>query len=180
MKTPFYIISVLLTAAAFMTGCKSKTELPPLPTVAGVSLKRYAGHWHEVFRLPNEFQKDDARAEADYEVQADGSVSVVNTETRPDGTRKTATGTATAVPDGKNSRLRVKFTGLAALVPVPEEGNYWIIKLAPDYSTALVGTPDRKYLWMLSRTRKAAPETLSAYKTEAQRLGFDTSKLLYH
>ncbi len=31
-------------------------------------------------------------------------------------------------------------------------GNYWIIDLATDYSYAVIGEPDREYLWVLSRT----------------------------
>ena len=102
------------------------------------------------------------------------------TELRADGTRSQVTGLAQAVPDGRNSRLRVKFEGLAALAPVSSEGNYWIIKLAPDYSAALVGTPDRKFLWMLSRTPTVSEARRSEYLQEARRQGFDISQVIHH
>jgi len=33
----------------------------------------------------------------------------------------------------------------------PLKAKYWIIGLADDYSWAVVGHPNRKYLWILSR-----------------------------
>ncbi|MEN3941040.1 lipocalin family protein [Prosthecobacter sp. SYSU 5D2] len=178
MKT--FILPLFLAGLAFgLASCTSHRN-PPLQTATQVDIARYTGHWYELFRLPNSFQRDDSKAEAQYKLQADGTVLVVNTETRPDKERVTVTGTATVVPDGRNSRFRVRFEGPAALAPVPEEGNYWIIKLAPDYSTALVGTPDRKFLWLLSRRPKISAELRSSYEAEAQRLGFDTSKLIHH
>lgn len=170
---------VAVLAVAGLVSCSGPGPQRPLPTAAKVDVKRYAGHWFEQFRLPNSFQKNDATAEADYTVQPGGSIRVVNTEIRADGTRKTARGTATAIPDGRNSRLRVKFDGLASLVPASEEGNYWIIKLAPDYSVALVGTPDRRFLWLLSRNRDVSSARLEEYRQAATQLGFDTSRLIY-
>lgn len=170
---------LLMLAAVSLTHCSS-SKMPPLPTASQVDVQRYAGHWYELFRLPNSFQRDDSKAEAQYKVLPNGTLQVVNTETRPDRSRETVTGTATVVPDGRNSRLKVKFNGLASIVPVPEEGNYWIIQVAPDYSTALVGTPDRQFLWLLSRRPKISQEVRSRYQAEAQRLGFDVERLIHN
>ncbi|MES2736706.1 MAG: lipocalin family protein [Verrucomicrobiota bacterium] len=172
------LVAAAALIAALLPSCTSGKSLPPLATAGPVDLQRYSGLWFEQFRLPNSFQNDEATAEARYTPQPDGSVRVVNTEIRPDGTRKTATGTATTVPGSRNSRLRVKFEGLAALVPAAKEGNYWIIRLAPDYSAALVGTPDRKFLWLLSRDRDLTAARRNEYVQEARRQGFDTSRLL--
>lgn len=171
--------TLALLAIWGLSHCSNPKPVAPLPTGPRVNLKRYVGHWYEQFRLPNSFQNDRATAEADYALLPDGAVRVVNTETRPDGTQKTAKGTAQAIPDGNNNRLRVKFEGIAALVPAAEEGNYWILKLDPDYSTVLVGTPDREFLWMLSRAKGVSEARRAEYVKEAQRLGFDTSKLIY-
>lgn len=160
-----------------LAACKTKVW-DPLPTVGGVDLKRYAGKWYEVTRLPNRFQNDGCKATAEYTAQADGSIKVVNRELCLDGKNNEVVGRATPVPGSQNARLRVKFGGLAALAPSPKDGNYWIIKLADDYSVSLVGTPDRKYLWLLAREPKVDEKTLNAYVEGARVLGFDTSKLL--
>jgi apolipoprotein D and lipocalin family protein len=166
----------LLLAVLVFAGCG--TDNPPLPTVAQVDLSRYAGRWYEIARLPNFFQKDGARATADYTVQDDGSVKVRNTELRADGGQKAVEGRATAVEGSGNARLQVRFDGLAGLAPVAAEGNYWIIGLEPDYSVALVGTPDRKFLWLLARTPKLPASARDRHLARARELGFPTEKIL--
>ncbi|MGC3990993.1 MAG: lipocalin family protein [Chthoniobacteraceae bacterium] len=143
-----------------------------------MNLPRYMGTWHELARLPNAFQHRDARATANYTLQQDGTVKVVNTEYRARVAPKSLTGTATVVPGSGNGRLKVSFNGIAALIPVPSEGNYWIIEIAPDYSVALVGTPDRKFLWLLARQPTLSSTVEQPYIDTAYRLGFPTKKLI--
>lgn len=175
MKT-FSILCAALTAM-ILTGC-STAQHSPLPTAASVDLKKYAGKWYEIARLPNRFQREDSSATAEYTALPDGSISVKNTEFRPDHSRRSIEGKATAVAGSNGSRLQVRFGGLAALAPVPKEGNYWIIAVEPDYSLALVGTPSRKYLWLLARSRNVNPKKVDDYISKAKELGFATEKLL--
>ncbi len=167
---------VLLLTALALAGCTENSA--PLPTVAQVDLTRYAGRWYEIARLPNFFQKEGGRAIAEYTAESDGSVKVRNTELRDGSTEKAVEGRATAVPGSGNARLQVRFGGFAALAPVPAEGNYWIIGLEPDYSVALVGTPDRKYLWLLARDSHLSPAIRDRHLADARRLGFPTEKIL--
>lgn len=168
--------SFLPAAALLLVSCATTSR--PLPIAAKVDLAKYAGKWFEIARLPNAFQRDDSRATAEYALQVDGSMAVRNTEQRPDGTKKTIEGRAVAVPASNDARLRVKFGGLAALAPVPTAGNYWIIALEPDYSLALVGTPDRRFLWLLGRTPTIPPKKLAAYVARARGLGFPVERLI--
>jgi ABC-type branched-subunit amino acid transport system substrate-binding protein len=41
-------------------------------------------------------------------------------------------------------------------------GDYWILGLPADYSWAVVGSPDRKYLWILGRTAPLSPDQFAA------------------
>jgi len=175
MKT-FLILFTALTCLLF-TACSTRRH-PPLPVAKSVDLKKYSGKWHEIARLPNAFQRDDSAATAEYTVQTDGSVAVTNTELRPDRTTRSIKGKATEVTGSNGARLQVQFGGLAALAPVSKEGNYWIIAVEPDYSLALVGTPNRKYLWLLARSRNAKPGKLADYICKSKELGFATEKLL--
>jgi len=169
-------IALFVLLAAVLAGCS--TSKRPLPTVAKVDLARYSGRWFEVARLPNSFQRAGALATADYTARPDGTVKVINTEFSTDRSPKTVEGSASAVAGSGNARLRVKFGGLAALAPMPAEGNYWILALAPDYSAALVGTPDRKFLWLLTRTQNPSAATRQRMIQRAAGLGFPTEKLL--
>ena len=81
-------------------------------------------------------------------------------------------GKAFTVEGSSNSKLKVQFFW-------PFKGDYQILALANDYSTALVGTPDRESLWLLSRTAKPAANTVKEYLNKAEQLGFDTSQMVY-
>jgi len=133
---------------AILAGCApSGPGLPPLLTVARVDLPRYMGTWYEIASYPHRFQKGCVASRADYELQADGQVKVVNQcrQERLDGPTKSVTGTARVVDATTNARLEVSFFR-------PFWGDYWIIDLDPGYRWAVVGHPSRSYLWILSRT----------------------------
>ena len=152
---------------------------PGLPTNGGVDLSRYAGKWYELARLPVRFQDDRTVSTAEYSVRPDGKVGVLNTAYLGDRVDARITGTATPVDGSSNDRLRVRFGGLLRFIPVPKEGNYWVIKTADDYSMALVGTPDRKFLWLLARDEQAwGSQPADDMVARAKELGFDTDKLL--
>ncbi len=57
-------------------------------------------------------------------------------------------------------------------------GDYWILKLDRDYEVSLVGTPDRDYLWVLSRDPVLDAATLDTYLDYARSLGFDVDKVV--
>ena len=92
---------------------------------------------------------------ATYEV-TDSGLRVINRCRRADGRIRSAVGRARVVEDRTNARLQVSFAPsfLDALPFV--WGDYWILDLADDYDAAMVGTPDRKHLWLLSRTPSLA------------------------
>jgi apolipoprotein D and lipocalin family protein len=88
-----------------------------------------------------------------------------------DGRVREARGRAWSVDPG-NARLKVSFFW-------PFRGDYWIIDLGQDYQYSVVGTPDRKYLWILSRTQSMNPEVLAGILQVVERQGFDRNRLLF-
>ncbi len=174
-----WIAFVGIALCAIVAACE-KNFSRPLHTVASVDLQKYSGKWFEVARLPNSFQRAGETATAEYTPQGDGSIRVVNTATKADGSKRDAKGRAAAVEGTNNTRLRVKFEGLAALAPSPTEGNYWIIALdAESYQYAMVGTPDRKFLWILSRKLPLNPVIADRLISRANELEFPVEKLLW-
>src|SRR5690242_13456471 len=128
------------------------SQTSPVKTVPTVSLDRYIGEWHEIARFPNWFQKKcigDVRAT--YARRPDGRIDVVNRCRQQDGSTSEAKGVARIVDARTNAKLKVRFAP-AALSWLPFVwGDYWIIGLADDYSWAVVGSPNREYLWILAR-----------------------------
>lgn len=168
-----------LLAALLISGCSSADKHPPLTTVSRVELSKYAGTWYEIGRLPNRFQKASERAVAEYGVRPDGLVSVKNTAIARDGGKRSIEGRAEPVAGSNNARLKVRFNGIAGLVPASNAGNYWIIDLDASYRHALVGTPDRDYLWILSRSPKLDRVTTEALLKKAKAAGFATERVIW-
>ncbi|MBE0602867.1 MAG: lipocalin family protein, partial [Deltaproteobacteria bacterium] len=60
----------------------------------------------------------------------------------------------------------------------PFSGDYWILALGPEYEYAVVGTPDREYLWFLARTPTVSRDLYDLLVREAERQGFDPSRVV--
>lgn len=151
----------------------------PVRTVASVDLERYAGEWHEAARLPNRFQEKCAGdVRAIYSRRADGRIDVLNRCRARDGSTTEALGIARVADTATNAKLKVRFApAWLSFLPMVW-GDYWVLGLAPDYSWAVVGSPDRKYLWILSRTAAMAPAQMDAAIAVARAQGFDTGALI--
>lgn len=142
-------------------------------SVESLDLDRYCGLWFEIGRLPLRWEAAEAAdITASYSIADDGSVRIDNRCLDKSGKPSQALGQATPV-DGKPGRLEVSFLpGLLRWIPFTK-GDYWVLKIDDDYSVALVGSPDRKYLWLLAREPHIDPEIQKGYLAEATRQGFD-------
>lgn len=155
-----------------LTCCTAKrTEAPP-DTVSFVDLSKYTGRWFEIARYPHRFEKGCAGVTADYSLELDGTIAVINTCRQEDrGKIKTAQGWAKVVDTQSNAKLKVSFFW-------PFYGDYWILKLDPDYRYAIVGAPSRKYVWILSRTPTIPDELLGKLIQEICSFGYDPARLI--
>jgi apolipoprotein D and lipocalin family protein len=125
------------------------------------------------------FQRHCIDSKAVYTVRPDGKIGVHNECVTDTGGLDQVDGVATVVDTNTKARLAVTFDNFfARLVGPSREGNYWIIDLDPDYQTALVGTPDRRYLWILSRSPHLDEATYQRLVDAAQQLGFPVSELV--
>lgn len=160
-----------ILAAAGIMFLSHSTQAQELETVPYVDLEKYAGEWHEIASFPQSFQKGCTCTKATYSANDDGTINVVNTCNLPEkGKRKTSTAKAWVEDGSGNAKLKVQFFW-------PFKGKYWIIDLAKDYSYAVVGHPNRKYLWILSRTEEMDDKLYSQIIERAEEKGFDLSKL---
>jgi len=144
----------------------------PLQTVANVDLKKYAGKWFEIATYPQRFQKGCTCTTAEYTATDNGYIIVENrcNKGSVNGKKSYIKGKAFVEKNSGNAKLKVQFFW-------PFKGKYWIIDLADDYSYAVVSHPNKKYLWILSRTPKMDENT---YQKIIKRLlikGFDMAKL---
>lgn len=164
MKRFFLMACVVGLFAA----CDASTKVDN-STVKSVDLNRYLGSWYEIAKYDHYFERDLDYAMARYTLRDDGKIDVLNTGIK-DGRAKDAKGIAktTDVP----GLLRVSFFG-------PFFADYRIMMLDENYQYVLVGGGTDKYLWILSRTPQLDDATQSLILAEADRRGYDTSKLIW-
>ncbi|MCX2860243.1 lipocalin family protein [Paucibacter sp. PLA-PC-4] len=162
------MLKPLLIAAALLTCNAANAADAPLPTVASVDLARYAGAWYEIALLPNRFQRQ-CVADTQARYRPDGDrVEVINRCRAASGDIEDVKGHAKVVDGSGNARLRVTFFW-------PFYGDYWVLDLDENYRQVLVGTPNRKYAWVLSREPQMDEAQLQRLLDKAASLGFDKS-----
>lgn len=174
-------IHVALTAFAIaaVSFATQPATAQQVKTVPSVDLKHYVGRWYEIAKLPNRFQKQCVgHTTADYRALSDGKIEVANRCKTANGSIDLAIGEARVVDPVSNAKLQVLFApSWLAWIPWVW-GDYWIIDLDSNYSIATVGTPDRDFLWILSRTPTITDAQYEDRVNNATMQGFDTSKLV--
>lgn len=164
---PLIIVSLICICPLMMA-----TDIPPLQTVPSVDLNRYMGEWHEIASFPQRFQKGCVASKATYILRKDGDLNILNQcrDKTLEGKVRTAKGKAWVVDSKSQAKLRVRFFW-------PFSGAYWIIDLGANYEYAVVGHPDRNYLWILSRTPQMDPAVYEGILDRLKKQHYDISQL---
>jgi apolipoprotein D and lipocalin family protein len=182
-----FFVSFVVATCAVLQACSAtpngsssfaprSSSLPQ--TVDSVDLDRYLGRWFEIARLPNRFQDlCKSNVVATYSRVNSGAVKVENRCLNEAGEIKEAIGEARSV-ETNNSKLEVRFApGWLSWLPLVW-GDYWVLYLESDYSVALVGSPDRQFLWVLSRNSSMEKAKLDFLLGKAREQGYAAEKVL--
>jgi apolipoprotein D and lipocalin family protein len=148
---------------------------PAVMPVPSVELNRYVGGWYEIARIPNRFQRQCARHTiAQYGLRPDGRLSVLNQCIKRSGNVDQAIGVAKVVDPVSSARLKVSLVSFLGWRPF--WGDYWVIGLDHNYRWAVVGSPDRRYGWVLSRTPRLDEASMASIRELLERQGFAWSR----
>lgn len=143
--------------------------------IGAIDLQKYSGEWLEMARKPAFFQKACVASKANYTLEYKDGKPVINVENscfKEDGEQKIAKGSAKV----KGERaLAVKFSVFMNLF---DKANYEIIFIDTNYQVAVVGSPDKEYLWILSR-QILSKEQIQDLLNMAQSCGFDISDVVF-
>ncbi len=170
MKT--ILLLTLLIPLFALSQTKPKTK--PV-TVDSVDLERYGGLWYEVAKVPNRFQKQCVKnTTAEYMLKENGEIRVVNRCVDNEGETILVKGRARVVDTTSNAKLKVSFVRFLGLNLF--WGDYWIIGLDKEYNWAVVGTPSRKYGWVLSRTPELSEEAWSRINSVVSEQGYNPGR----
>lgn len=173
------LVPVVIGVSAYAYANAKAKSRSTLDVVSSVDLNRYVGKWYEIARLPEPHQEECVSdVTATYTLVDDQTLKVVNECRRNNGQLESVEGFAQRASEAEPAaKLKVRFAPNWLWWLPLVWGDYWIIDLAPDYSYAMVGTPDRKYLWLLSRTTNIDEGLYQQLVSRAEQKGFDLTRL---
>ena len=161
----------LLSITLLLTACMGMPD--GIKPVQNFELDRYLGTWYEIARLDHSFERGLSNVTAQYSMQDDGGVRVINRGYSAKKSEwKEAEGKAFFVDRQDQGYLKVSFFG-------PFYGSYVVFEMDHDnYEYAFISGPDRSYLWLLSRTPEVDAETMRRFEEQARSLGFNLDELV--
>lgn len=174
------VACIVWSAATAQTpeGLAAAQSAGPLVTIAALDVPRYMGTWYEIAKYPNRFQKKCvAETQAQYKLQANGSVQVINRCRKDTGEIDEAIGEARQMGVATSPKLQVRFApSWLSMLPFVW-GDYWVIDLDDGYQLVAVSEPKREYLWVLSRAPTVDAKSYDALLVRLKEQGFDLGRL---
>lgn len=166
---------LLLPALLILSACssmKKSADLPPLKPVAHVDLPRYMGDWFVYSHIPYALEKGKVGTLDRYALRPDGKIDNIFLFRKGslDAPLQSWNGIAWVTDKTTNAEWRVQFVW-------PLRVPYLIIDLDKDYQWSVIGYPNRKLAWVLSRQPTLDPETYTGILKRLAAQGYDTSLL---
>jgi len=175
---PWGPILILMILGALLTACSRpvyRDTNVPMTTEGPVDLQRYQGLWYEIARFPVSFEEGCAGVTAEYTLQDDGTIAVVNTcrQGGIDGPVETVEGVAEVVSED-GDKLVVSFVPWLPFA----RGDYWILDIDDAYEVAVIGNPAGTTGWVLARTPSLPSARLLAAYDVLARNGYDIDRIM--
>jgi len=133
-----------------------------------LDIHRFAGKWYSLYSIPTMFDKGSRETTATYTLNSDGYYNVL-TEAKKDGDNDIHTYNSKLYP-GKNGELKAQFVW-------PFKVDYWVIDIADDYSYMVVGHPDHKFLFIMSRKPTMDKKLHDELVEKCKEMGYPVEKL---
>lgn len=142
-----------------------------------LNLERFQGKWYEIARKPAPYERAsykniafiyrlteqlNIRSELHYQTK-EGRLAQMISE-----------GQVTNPPE--NSKFSIHF--LPAIRGIKRRRR-WVMRIDETYSMVLIGSPNRKQLWLLSRITTPEPSLVEDYIAYAKEQGFVTKDMIY-
>lgn len=144
---------------------------PDNSTTPTLDIQRFMGRWYEIARYEHRFERGMTHVSATYTLSGNGKIEVLN-EGLKEGKHKQIKGRAKQPNPQDPGKLKVSFF-------LWFYSDYYVLYIDPEYRYLLVGSSSDKYLWIMSREKSLAKETLDQLIDKLRVRGYDTDKLLF-
>lgn len=166
----------LMEKAKAMRCCTDATEMPLQAMYRPIDLERFMGRWYVVANIPSLFDKGTVNNVEEYSYDADKKqISVNFFYSNAELTKSSCIKQRATIANEHSTQWKLSaLIGIYLPVPVP----YLIVDCADDYSSTIIGVPDRSLIWLMTRVPHPEPEMVEALTMKAQELGYDIGKLI--
>lgn len=174
-KTKILTIASIVGLGVFatLTACKSVKVPEGVQVVQNFDAKKYMGEWYEIARFDFKHQKDMSHVTANYSLNSDGSVKVVNKGYNYVKDKwEEVEGKAKFVDREDQGALKVSFFG-------PFYSGYNVVAMDPDYENVLVFGESTDYIWILSRNKTISEKVKNKFLEKAKAQGYDLNRLVW-
>lgn len=170
------VLAVLAIAVLFFVYMNSSLNYSALSQPSNFDVESYTGEWYAIQAIPTSFEEGCTCTTANYQLTAENELLVTNScVDEESGEVVVVRGEATPKQPGDYTSLNLRFEGQ----PMGSffAGDYNVIATDNLYSSALVGSENRNYLWILSRDRNISSSLEEQYLSIAEGNGFTTDRL---
>jgi apolipoprotein D and lipocalin family protein len=137
-----------------------------------VDLKRFMGDWYVIAHIPTFIETEAYNAVESYQLDPDGSIATTFKFNKGsfDGPLKTYHPRGFVFNHDTNAEWRMQFLW-------PIKSAFLITSLSPDDATTIIGVPDRKYVWIMARSKTISAQKYATLVKMLKQDGYNISKL---
>ena len=163
-------MKIALLIALLISG--ARLDAKKLKTVEYVDIPRYMGDWYVIAIIPNFIEKNAVNSIESYSLNKDGTIAVRYTYNigSPAGKKKLRRPKGKIYDTKTNAEWRMR-------VIWPFWAKFLIIDLAEDYRYTAVGVPNRKMLWIMSRTPQMTDQDYAEVLQKLKKQDYDIKKI---
>ena len=161
-------IVVLLVGILLLIGCAKNNK-----TVAQVDLDRFMGDWYVIGILPNPIEKKAVNGIETYALNSDGTIAITYKYRKgnPQGKEKVLRPRAKVYNNATRAEWRVQMFR-------PFWSPFLIIDLPEDYRYTVIGVPNMKFVWIMSRTPSINDADYTDILAKLKIAGYRTDKIM--
>lgn len=167
-----HVVFLGLIFAIILTACKEENTLAPLQPIPKLDLDRFMGDWYVIANIPTFAEKGAVNGIESYRLRKDGDVDITYTfrQDSVQGKMKQFTARGFVVNKETNSEWKVQFFW-------PIRFPYYVIELDSHYTFTVIGVPNRKYVWLMSRIPNPPDHIVNDYLERLKTHGYNPQQV---
>ncbi|MCH6257249.1 lipocalin family protein [Puniceicoccaceae bacterium K14] len=177
LKSNIALTLITLALLAFLVGRSYSTPEPNQKLAEYVDIDRFMGKWYVHGYTPTFLDRDAFGGIEEYEMGKNGKVLTTYSFKKggPKGKRKTYRPRARVKNTKTNAVWKMRFFGMIT-------ANYYVVYVDENYQETVIGHPNKKYAWVMSRDSNITPERYAGLKEELHKRDYDleTFKRMAH